>query len=63
MGQSAAEATATGTNVVDPGGFAATAQAASSYNESRLMGDEDKVELGYVSSVSIKYQWVLYTLH
>ncbi|CAI9118454.1 OLC1v1020028C1 [Oldenlandia corymbosa var. corymbosa] len=45
----AAEVRATGTNVVAPGGIAATAQAAASYNESQpLLKDEDKVKIGHV---------------
>lgn len=51
----AAEARATGTNVIAPGGLAAAAQAAASYNESGLMRDEDKVKLGDVLSVRTKH--------
>ncbi|OIT38324.1 PREDICTED: late embryogenesis abundant protein D-34-like [Nicotiana attenuata] len=45
----AAEIRATGSNVITPGGVAATAQSAAAYNES-MMRDEDKVKLGDVLS-------------
>lgn len=47
----AAEVRATGSNVITPGGVAATAQSAAAYNES-MIKDEDKVKLGDVLSVS-----------
>ncbi|XP_047259890.1 uncharacterized protein LOC124892716, partial [Capsicum annuum] len=47
----AAEVRATGSNVIIPGGVAATAQSAAAYNES-MIRDEDKVKLGDVLSVS-----------
>lgn len=47
----AAEIRATGSNVITPGGVAATAQSAAAYNES-MIRDEDKVKLGDVLSVS-----------
>nr|GMD72569.1 late embryogenesis abundant protein D-34-like [Ipomoea batatas] len=43
----AAEVRATGTNVITPGGVAATAQSAAAYNEG-LIRDQDKVKLGNV---------------
>lgn len=46
----AAEIRATGSNIITPGGVAATAQSAAAYNES-MMRDEDKVKLGDVLSV------------
>ncbi|XP_059294135.1 late embryogenesis abundant protein D-34-like [Lycium ferocissimum] len=45
----AAEIRATGSNVITPGGVAATAQSAAAYNET-MMRDEDKVKLGDVLS-------------
>lgn len=50
----AAEVRATGTNVITPGGVAATAQSAAAYNEG-LIRDQDKVKLGNVLAVSNKY--------
>ncbi|KAL3505928.1 hypothetical protein ACH5RR_031310 [Cinchona calisaya] len=44
----AAEVRATGSNVITPGGLAATAQSAASYNAAGLMKDEDKIKLGDV---------------
>lgn len=44
----AAEVRATGSNVITPGGVAATAQSAASYNEAGLLRDEDKIKLGHV---------------
>ncbi|CAN4091320.1 unnamed protein product [Withania somnifera] len=49
----AAEVRATGSTVITPGGVAATAQSAASYNES-VMRDEDKVKLGDVLSSATK---------
>ncbi|KAK6780876.1 hypothetical protein RDI58_023060 [Solanum bulbocastanum] len=49
----AAEIRATGSNVITPGGVAATAQSAAAYNES-MIKDEDKVKLGDVLSGATK---------
>ncbi|KAH0640260.1 late embryogenesis abundant protein D-34-like [Solanum tuberosum] len=49
----AAEVRATGSNVITPGGVAATAQSAAAYNES-MIKDEDKVKLGDVLSGATK---------
>ncbi|KAM3356289.1 late embryogeneis abundant protein 31 [Capsicum galapagoense] len=49
----AAEVRATGSNVIIPGGVAATAQSAAAYNES-MIRDEDKVKLGDVLSSATK---------
>lgn len=43
----AAEVRATGNNVISPGGLAATAQAAATFN-ARMDRDEDKIKLSYV---------------
>ncbi|KAL3507881.1 hypothetical protein ACH5RR_033263 [Cinchona calisaya] len=44
----AAELRATGSTVIIPGGVAANAQSAASYNDSGLMRDEDKIKIGDV---------------
>lgn len=46
----AAEVRATGNNVISPGGLAATAQAAATFN-ARMDRDEDKIKLSYVLTV------------
>ena len=48
----AAEVRATGSNVIIPGGVAATAQSAASYNEAGQLRDEDKIKLGHVLTVN-----------
>ncbi len=48
----AAEVRATGTNVITPGGLAATAQSAATYN-ARIDQDEDKIKLRDVLTVNL----------
>lgn len=48
----AAEARATGSNVITPGGLAATAQSAADYN-ARVDRDEDKIKLRDVLTVEL----------
>lgn len=48
----AAEVRATGTNVVTPGGLAATAQSAANYN-ARVDRDENKIKLSDVLTVEL----------
>lgn len=50
----AAVVRATGVNAITPGGLAATAQSAASYNEN-ILGDADKVKLGDVLAVIIPF--------
>ena len=54
----AAEMRATGTNVITPGGIAATAQSAATYN-AQIARDEDKIKLRDVLTVNlyISYQY------
>jgi hypothetical protein len=54
-----AEMRATGTNVITPGGLAATAQSAATYN-ARIDRDEDKIKLRDVLTVNLYISCLYY---